>query len=256
MRQIDRETPTLVAPEWPPDDTEESVVGSEYHQHVIDAVRDGLRMAARSNHAAWRTLSQVAIAGFRRPSGTAYAVLPDVFVHRLPNPHPLSGEALTFEEIGVPLLVIEVLSESTYKHDLDEERGKAWTYLDGGVAEYIMVDPTGRYLPEGVRARRATGRRWAEWPRTPQGRWQSEALSVSFEYDTPYLRVRDANGRLMPLPDEADALLFAREEQLVRREEQLRQREQALRRVREIAAAGDIDALQAFLAETPDPPES
>ena len=54
---------------WPPDDTEESIVGSEYHQHVIDAARDGLRMAARANAASWRVLSQVPLAGFRRPNG-------------------------------------------------------------------------------------------------------------------------------------------------------------------------------------------
>ncbi len=43
--------------QWPPDDTEESVVGSEYHQHVIDAARDGLRMAADANGASWRALA-------------------------------------------------------------------------------------------------------------------------------------------------------------------------------------------------------
>jgi len=47
---------------WPPDDTEESVVGAEYHQHVIDAARDGLRMAAGANGATWRVLSQVPLA--------------------------------------------------------------------------------------------------------------------------------------------------------------------------------------------------
>ncbi|MDQ2827892.1 MAG: Uma2 family endonuclease [Chloroflexota bacterium] len=110
---------------WPPDDTEESIVGSEYHQHVIDAARDGLRMAARSNGASWRVLSQVPLAGFRRPDGSPYPMLPDVFVHPRPNPHPGSGQHLTFVDVGVPLLAIEVLSETTYHWDIDEERGKA-----------------------------------------------------------------------------------------------------------------------------------
>jgi hypothetical protein len=90
--------------QWPPDDTEESIVGSEYHQHVIDAVRDGLRMAARANEASWHVLSQVPIAGFRRPNGAPYVMLPDVFVHPLANPRPASGQVLTFPEVGVPLL--------------------------------------------------------------------------------------------------------------------------------------------------------
>ena len=66
---------TRTAP-WPPDDTEESVVGSEYHQHVIDAARDGLRMAARANGASWHALSQVPLAGFRRPDGSPYPIPP------------------------------------------------------------------------------------------------------------------------------------------------------------------------------------
>ncbi len=99
---------TRTAP-WPPADTEESIVGSEYHQHVIDAARDGLRMAARANGASWRALPQVPLAGFRRPDGSPYPMLPDVFVHPRPNPHPGSGQNLTFADVGVPLLVIEVL---------------------------------------------------------------------------------------------------------------------------------------------------
>ncbi|MGH2388669.1 MAG: hypothetical protein ACRDIE_10745, partial [Chloroflexota bacterium] len=73
---------------WPPDDSEESVVGSEFHQRVIDGSRDGLDMASVANAAAWWVQSHIAIRGFQRPDGTPYTVLPDVFVHPRPNPHP------------------------------------------------------------------------------------------------------------------------------------------------------------------------
>jgi len=65
-------------------------------------------------------------------------------------------------------------------------------------------------------------------------------LDVSFEFDGLYLRVRDAAGRLKPLPQEADATL---EEQAAALEEQAA----ALERIRALAAAGDLAALQAFL---------
>lgn len=236
---------TLNPPPWPPDDTEESVVGSEYHQHVIDASRDGLRMAARSNGATWRVLSQIALAGFRRPDGSAYTMLPDVFVHPRPNPHPAIGATLTIAELGVPLLAIEVLSESTYEQDLDEVHGKAWSYADAGVGVYLIVDYDRRYIDEHVRALRLENGRWVRWEANAQGRWESPALGVSFEFDGLYLRVRDAAGRLKPLPDEADALL---EEQTA----QLGERQALLARIRALAQAGDWAAVQALLAAEPD----
>jgi hypothetical protein len=233
---------------WPPDDTEESVMGSEYHQHVIDAARDGLRMAKRANAASWDVLSQVPLAGFRRPDGSPYQTYPDVFVHPRPNPRPASGLTLTLAEVGVPLLVIEVLSASTQEGDLDEERGKAWSYADAGVAAYIVVDYGRQYMREHVRALRLHGRRWQPWRANEQGRWESAALGVSFEFDGLYLRVRDAAGRLTPLPQEAHALLI---EQAAALEAQTA----ALEQIRALAAAGDLAALRAFLARSsPDDP--
>jgi hypothetical protein len=233
---------------WPPADTEESVVGSEYHQHVIDAARDGLRMAARSNGATWHVLSQVPLAGFRRPDGTPYPLLPDVFVHPRPNPHPASGQTLTFADVGVPLLAIEVLSETTYRWDLDEERGKAWSYADAGVDAYIIVDYERRYMGEHVRALRLVEGRWGRWPATADGHWESATLGVSFAFDGLYLRVRDAAGRLKPLPQEADALIVEQAARLEEQASRLKAQEATLARIRELAARGNLDALHEFLA--------
>ncbi len=287
MRQTQDDSPSLYESlwrpdetDWPPDDTEESVVGSEYHQHVIDAARDGLRMAADANGASWRALSQVPLAGFRRRNGTPYPMLPDVFVHPLPNPHPDSGEHLTFAEVGVPLLAIEVLSESTWRQDIDARRGKAWSYADAGVPAYIIVDHARRYIPQHVRALRLSGRRWTPWRPNARGWWEDAALRVSFEFDGLYLRVRDAAGQRMPLPHEAYALLATKDAQLALQATHLAERDArlaerdarlaerdarlaaiearaqaqaaALERARALAAAGDVVALQAFLAsQTP-----
>jgi hypothetical protein len=233
------------------------VVGSEYHQHVIDAARDGLRMAARANSATWHVLSQVPLAGFRRPNGTPYPMLPDVFVHPLPNPHPDSGQMLTFPEVGVPLLAIEVLSETTYRWDLDEVRGKAWSYADAGVLEYIVVDYARRYMDEHVRALRLVDGRWARWSATPEGRWESANLGVSFEFDGLYLRVRDAAGRLKPLPQEADALMLEQDARLTEQDARLTEQDArlheqaaALERIRELAEEGNLAALRAYLASS------
>lgn len=225
-------------------------MGSEFHQRVIDTSRDGVEMAGRSNGASWHVLSQVPLSGFRRPDGSPYSMLPDVFVHPKPNPHPASGEYLTFPELGVPLLVIEVLSPGTYRWDIDEERGKAWSYADAGVRELILVDFNQHYLEEPVRALRLEEGRWAPWRPTAEGRWVSAALGVSFAYDHPYLRVYDAEGQLMPLPWEAHELLREQETRLRGRETQLLRDQAALQaRLRALLAAGDLAGAQALLAE-------
>ncbi len=243
-------------------------MGSEYHQHIIDASRDGLRMARRANGASWHALSQVPLAGFRRPDGSPYTMLPDVFVHPRPNPHPASGQTLTFAEVGVPLLVIEVLSETTYQQDLNEVEGKAWSYANAGVAEYLIVDYDQRYIDEPVRALRLEGGRWVRWPANEQGRWESVQLGVSFEFDGLYLRVRDAAGHLKPLPEEADAWLAEQDaalaeqaaqmlEQaamLAERDRRLAEQAATLERIRALATAGDLDALRALLDSPPDAP--
>ncbi|MGH2387689.1 MAG: Uma2 family endonuclease, partial [Chloroflexota bacterium] len=185
---------------WPPDDSEESVVGSEYRQRIIDGVRDGLEMAAG---ASWHVHSQVTIGGFRRLDGSPYTMLPDVFVVPLANPHPESGRPLTFAEVGVPWLAVEVLSDTTSRWDLDDRRGKAWSYAEAGVAEYIAVDYARRYMSEPVRALRLGDGGWAPWPISPAGRWESVQLGVSFAFNGLYLRVYDVEGRLQPLPHES-----------------------------------------------------
>lgn len=261
MRQTQRDVTLPWEPPWPPGDTEESVVGSEYHQHVIDAVRDGLRMAAHANGASWHALSQVPLAGFRRLDGSPYPMLPDVFVHPRPNPHPASGENLTFTDVGVPLLAVEVLSETTWRNDLDTRRGKAWSYADAGVAAYLVVDYDRRYMDEHVRALRLAGRRWVRWRSNARGWWEDAALGVSFEFDGPYMRVRDAVGRLMPLPQEANALLTAKDDLLALKDARIQDQAAALERaqarvaalehVRALVAADDLSALKSFLAAIP-----
>ena len=231
-------------------------MGSEYHQHVIDAARDGLRMAARANDASWHVLSQVPLAGFRRVDGSPYAMLPDVFVHPRPNPRPESGATLTMAEVGVPLLVIEVLSETTYRWDIDEQQGKAWSYADAGVADYLIVDYARRYIDEHVRALRLANGRWTRWPPTAGGRWESATLGVSFGFDGLYLRVYDAAGRLKPLPQDADALLMEQAATLDQQAATLDQQAARLERIRALAAASDLAGLRAVLGLEPPPDES
>ena len=140
---------------WPPDDTEESVLGTNLHQTTITNLRLGLNEAAVASSMPgqaprWQALGQTMITSFRHPDGSSYTVLPDIFVYRQPVAEERQSLSLILD--GPPVLIIEVASESTYESNLDMVRGKGFSYADGGVQEYMVMDPMGKYVPEGVRA--------------------------------------------------------------------------------------------------------
>jgi len=110
-----------------PNDTEESVLGSDLHQATITNLRLGINEAARaglvsSQPAPWQALSQTALIGCRRPEGSLFRIYPDLFVHRGPL-DPQRGSTVIATD-GPPLLILEVLSEETYEVDGDLDRGK------------------------------------------------------------------------------------------------------------------------------------
>ncbi|HWE60095.1 MAG TPA: hypothetical protein VHB98_00135, partial [Chloroflexota bacterium] len=113
MQHLPVATPQL----WPPDDTEESVLGTPYHQTTITNVRVGINEAAADATPAggplpWQAGSQSLILGLRRADGTRYRVLPDVFVY--PRAFDLYRPSLALVGDGPPALVVEVLSPETW----------------------------------------------------------------------------------------------------------------------------------------------
>ena len=47
---------------------------------------------------------------------------------------------------GVPSLIIEVASPSTWEYDVDTQKGKAFGYRSLGVPEYLVFDPRREFL--------------------------------------------------------------------------------------------------------------
>ena len=132
---------------WPPDGTDESVLGTPFYQGTIGSVRFGINEAAApmpGQPAPWQANSQGLILGLRRCDGSRYQVLPDVYVYR--RPFDLHRGSLSLAQDGPPDMAIEMLSESTWESDVSLERGKAWSYGDAAVAEYLILDPSGEYL--------------------------------------------------------------------------------------------------------------
>ncbi len=220
---------------WPPDDTEESVLGTDLHQTTITNLRWGINEIARlyrrpDGTSPWRALSQMALLGCMRADGTLYRTYPDIFIY--PRPIDPSRGSLTLAADGPPVLIIEVLSEATYEVDLDLPRGKGYSYAHAGVPEYLAIDPTGHFMTEGIRAWRLVDGVYQPWEQGANGRWRSKQIAVEIGLEGARATVYAHDGRRMLHEGEVTGELERRDEELRRRDEELRCRDEEMEQLR------------------------
>lgn len=103
-------------PEWLPDDTEESIVGTEWRQEAIGALATMLREVADRRALGWGVCEQIELSGLRRPSGKRYSPRPDVMA--LAQTLSDGRSSIPLAEAGAPLFITEVASTSTRRNDL------------------------------------------------------------------------------------------------------------------------------------------
>jgi Uma2 family endonuclease len=218
---------------WPPDDTEESVVGTDLHQKTITNLRLGINECAElarqaEGPAPWQALSQIVLLGGRSRDRDDYRTMPDVFVYK--RPIDLNRGSLTLSVDGPPALIIEVLSESTYATDIDLERGKGYTYAQAGVPEYLTIDPVGAFLSESIRAWRLVGGIYQPWLSAANGRWQSEEIGISVGLEGIMATIHAADGRRQLREGEIARELVRKDAELSRRDAELSRKDRALSR--------------------------
>ncbi|MGI8912985.1 MAG: Uma2 family endonuclease [Chloroflexota bacterium] len=229
---------------WPPDDTEESVVGTNLHQEAIGTLKWGLNelasaLALPDGQQPWHAFMQTTIAGWRHSNGVPYTTLPDLYVYR--QALDLCRSSLSLELDGPPLLVIEVLSPITYRADLDLEHGKGYSYARGGALEYLTLGPAGEfadYRAEQGRAWRLEGDVYRPWRPDRRGRWRSLRLGVVIGLEGVQVAVYDRHGRRQLHEGEVHRELARRDEEIARRGEELARRDEELadlrRRLKEL----------------------
>jgi Uma2 family endonuclease len=171
---------------------------------------------------------------------TAY-VSPDTMVVAPRRPLPDEVASYRVREDGPPpVLVAEVLSRRTFQQQ--DLTNKPVIYADLGVAEYILVDVTGRYLPQRLLLKRL--RRDGTWKdeQDPDGGVTSRlGFRVIIDADGQ-VRVLDAKtGRPYARPDEAEAEAEARR----RAERKQKRAEQKQRRAEEKQREADEARRQA-----------
>ncbi len=202
--------PRMAAPAhpWPPHDSEESILGTDLHQTTITNVRWGINEVAHLHQTPgqpvpWKAVSQLALLGCLRPDGSPYRTYPDVFVY--PRPIDERQGSFTLARDGAPMLIVEVLSESTYEADLDLVHGKGYSYAHARVQEYLTLDPTGLFLPEGVRAWRLTEGAYRSWEPEADGRWHSQQIEVAIGVEGVMVAVYTHEGHRILREGEVEA---------------------------------------------------
>jgi hypothetical protein len=72
------------------------------------------------------------------------------------------------------------------------------------VREYLALDPTGQWLPEGGRGSRLVGGAYQPWAVDATGRWRCESIAVSIGLEGAVARVYTHAG--VPIPQEGQIM--------------------------------------------------
>ncbi len=204
-----------VAPLWLHDDSEEDLVGADWHQEAIRVTVFSLRDEAEDTDLPWHVGDQLTLAAWQS-NGDPWRPSPDVMVH--PRLGPLRRQEIDARTQGLPALVIEVLSKSTAAYDMDS---KAAGYRALGIEEILLFDPLGEFMPERFRGWQRTGNGYQVWRPDAQGRYWSRTLGVGFAAEEALSRVYNRDGRLIPLHSERRRMLAQREEHIARLQAEL-----------------------------------
>ena len=223
------------------DDTEETLVGSSLHQAAITSLYGNLILCGPHRGLPWFIGNQTELTIPRQGNTRPAKASPDICVH--PTLTNASRTSLILASDGPPTLAIEVASPSTaLRNDINlvDPKGKPSVYEAIGITDYLVFDPTGDILGAQVWARRAGASGFAPWEPTPDGRWTSAALGISFEPQGLFLRVYDQDDTLVPIVTEFADIIAERNRQLAERNRQLAERNRQLterdRRLAELEA--------------------
>ena len=221
----------FVVPDWLPMDTEESVLGTQWHQEAIDALATMLAEVGRRHGHSWGVARGIALlgTGARYPDGKSYDPKPDVMVfsHPLPN-GDIAG--ISIAEAGVPLFIAEVASKSTWGNDLGFKKE---VYEFARVPEYITFDTAGHFIAPVLHAWRLEGAAYIPWVGDEEGWWHSRALDLALQPTQPFITLRDRDGREVSAPRRAFEREYALEQELVEAQRRIAEMEARLRQVRD-----------------------
>ncbi len=166
-------------------------MGADWHQRAIRSLSDSLDDLAADLNLPWHVGDQLQLIG-TKPDGTLWRPSPDIMLH--PEAGPTKRAEMSVRADGVPTLVIEVASPSTWEYDVNTRDGKAWGYLSLGVPNYLVFDPRGDLLGEQCRGWQQEAGVIRDWRPDADGRYHAVGLDVAFRPEGDFLRVFDPYG--------------------------------------------------------------
>ena len=223
------------------DDTEEDLVGADWHQHAIVTIVTSLQAISAEHNLAWHVGNQLPFLCIK-PDRTSWRPVPDVMLHARAG----AGERadMSLDSDGLPDLIIEVASPSTWRYDVDTTSGKAWGYMRLGVANYLVFDPAGDLLGEECRGWQRRAGVTAPWHPTKDGRYHALSLEISFKAEGSLLRVFDQQGNPVAFPHETTQQLRTQQQMIHEQGQALQRQERETN-----AQAARVAELEAELAK-------
>lgn len=189
---------------WLHDDAEEDLVGASWHQRAIRATSISIDDLAMARGFPWVVGDQLALVA-TKPDGTSWRPSPDVMVYARGGRGPRAEMVVATD--GLPALVIEILSRSTWTYDVDDQNGKALGYLRLGVPFYLVFDPYAALQGRSCQGWRQDAGSVRAWQPEADGRYHVPSLGISFRPEHDLLRVYDPDGQQVPFFFEKDLLL-------------------------------------------------
>ncbi|HVA89603.1 MAG TPA: Uma2 family endonuclease [Chloroflexota bacterium] len=205
--------PRVMTANWLHDDTEEDLVGADWHQRAIRSVVASVDDMAIEHGLPWHVGDQLPLVA-AKPDGSVWRPSPDIMIHGRAGRAKRSE--MTISDDGLPDLIIEVASPSTWSYDVDARAGKAWAYMHLGIPHYLVFDPFGDLLGEQCRGWRRTTDGVIAWEPDAAGRYQAASLDISFGPENDLLRAFDAAGRAIPFHFEQAGRIAELEARLAR----------------------------------------
>ena len=230
--------PQVVRPNWLHDDSEEDLVGADWHQEGIRTSVLGLKNISAARNLPWHIGDQLTLV-CTKPDGSPWRPMPDVMLHARGGGRKRAEMSVSID--GVPELIIEIASPTTWTYDVDTRAGKAWGYMHLGVINYLVFDPDGSLMGEqcrGWQIHEGIIRPWR--PSARDNRYHALRLEISFRAEGDLLRIFDQDGQPVPFPHEQDATIHTQQHVLRHQEQALAQqeaqRQEQARRIAELEA--------------------
>jgi hypothetical protein len=174
----------------------------------------------------------------RRPNGTANKTLPDVYVYK--KPIDQNWESVSPRRNGPPVLVIEVVSKSTFQADLNCRRGKGWSYEHAGVREYVVLDPGGAFIPTRILAWRLADGKYVPCAWQGGEPWWSSEIPIGIAIEGDMIGVYDREHRRQLREGEILETLAQKDAEIADKEAQIADRDAEIAALcRRLAQFGD-----------------